>query len=98
MTKVVSQFQIVAIGTTRDECIEAMDQAMLNLQNFVGGAPWVVVDDDVKKVEAGKIAATISDDQGFCYSGVRSVIYKGPLVKVGEMPLHPGFCLQEISE
>src|SRR3954447_6461483 len=98
MTKIVTQFQINAVGTTRDECIEALDQTMLNTQTFVGGAPWVAVDDDIKKVEAGKIAATLSDDQGFCYYGVRTMLYKGPLVRVGEMPLHPGFCLQEMSE
>lgn len=98
MTQVVSKFSIVCIGTTRDECIDALDRLGLTILESVGGAPWQVPDDDIKKVPANSIVPPIGDSEGFCYLGVRSYDFRGPVVLIADAPYHDGFKVQTANE
>lgn len=98
MTRIMSEMRLVGMATTRDDCLAMLDDLTSHFIDQVGGAPWVITDDDVKKVIAQQVAPVLADDQGFCYIGIRTMIYRGPLVKQGNMVTHPGFNVQKSVE
>lgn len=82
----------VVLGQTRDETLAAMDAMQFEIQNMVGGAPWLVPDDDiVKKSSPGLV---LSDDYGMYYEGKRTIHFNGPLKDTGTKQLHDGFAVQ----
>lgn len=94
MTQLVSQFQVVGIATTRDECIGVMDETQAAILDHVGGAPWMMQDDDIKRVAAAQTAPPLGDPDGFCYLGVRTLVYRGPAVRQTNMVEHEGHRVQ----
>lgn len=89
---VISTFSFIVQARTRDECIERMDELGLAVLEIVGGAPWVAVDDDIKKVHAAQYA--LSDDQGFAYQGERRYVFHGPALAGAGQALHEAFNVQ----
>lgn len=92
----VASFQINVIAQTRDGCIEAMDRMSLEILQMIGGEPWVVTDDDIKKMQASGML--IADGQGFVYQGLRTNHFKGPFVDNDAQPMHDGFRPQTAME
>jgi hypothetical protein len=93
---IVFNFEFVCIGRTRDEAIALMDDAQLGIMSQIGGAPWVMVDDDITRVH--NPALTLCDDQGFVYQGKRSCRFQGPLLDTGTQTYHDGFKPQMQTE
>lgn len=96
MTQVVSQFQVTGIGTSRDECIGVLDDVCNEILNNVGGAPWMMADDDIKRVQAAQVAPPLADEDGFLYLGVRTLVYRGPTVRQTNMIEHDGRRVQNM--
>lgn len=94
MSAIATRISYNVAATTRDECIARMDELGLAFLDIVGGAPWVAIDDDFKKVEPQE-PVTLADDQGYIYVGVRTYIFKGPNLKDLSQPTHPGFEVQK---
>lgn len=94
MTRVISELKCVVFGTTRDECVQAMDEVAFTLFNEIGGAPWLVPDDDIKKIAAEEVSMAIADDQGFCYVGLRTWKFRGPVIHIPDQAHHDGFKVQ----
>jgi hypothetical protein len=92
MDAVVKSVKFEVLATTRDECFAKLDELGMQFLDDLGGAPWVMPDDDVKKVHAAQAGVPIlADDQGMCYYGLRSYFYGGP-VKAGiGQSFHDGF-------
>lgn len=94
MTRIISQFQVSALGTTRDECIGILDETCNAILDITGGAPWQMTDDDFKRVPAMQVAPPLADHDGFCYYGVRTLVYRGPAVRQTNMIEHEGHKVQ----
>jgi hypothetical protein len=94
MNAIASRISFTVGATTRDDCIAKMDEIGLAFLDFVGGAPWVAIDDDFKKVQPSE-PITLTDDQGFMYLGQRTYIFKGPNLKGLSQPTYPGFEVQK---
>lgn len=80
--------QYTVVGRTREECIDLMDSTGLIVLDKIGGAPWVTIDDDIKRLHNPQ--ASVADDQGFLYQGVRSMSFQGPILNTGTQTYHEG--------
>lgn len=74
----------------RDSGIEFADNLGRNILDLIGGEPWVMLDDDWKKVHPDT-HVTVADDQGFMYVGVRSYHFGGPYLGTLEVQKHEGY-------
>ena len=92
MKAVLADFTLTVQGRTREEVIERLDAVSLSLLDHAGGAPWIMVDDDVKRIHAPQYA--LSDDQGFAYQGQRSYHYNGPALAGPGVRIHDNFNVQ----
>ena len=94
MTQVVNSFQVQGLGTSRDECISLLDETSNAILDYVGGAPWKMTDDDIKRVPAMQVCPPLADTDGFCYLGVRTLVFNGPAVRQTSMIEHDGHKVQ----
>lgn len=94
MTQIVSSFKVVGAGTSRDECIDVLDQTCNSILDYVGGAPWTMTDDDIKRIPASEVVPPLADPSGYCYLGVRTLVYNGPVVQQTDMIEHEGHKVQ----
>lgn len=93
MLAIVGEFVFNVNAQTRDECNAKLDDVSLAFLNHVGGAPWELVDDDVKRVALPNWA--MSDDQGYAYLGIRKYIFRGPAMPGPGVPMHPNCKVQD---
>lgn len=93
MKAVVSEFHFTVQGRSHDEVHEKMNALALAILNETGGAPWIMVDDDIKRLQAQQYV--IADDQGFAYQGLRSYIFQGPALAGPGVPSHDGVRTQD---
>jgi hypothetical protein len=91
-TEIYSEITLQVFADTRDGCISAMDEASIHFLDFVGGAPWVMIDDDINRVQS---PLNVKDDQGFTYLGKRSYKYGGPFKNDLGIIEHDGMRLQK---
>lgn len=91
--RVVTEFAFQVQSRTREEGIAAADRLAAAILLELGGEPWIMVDDDFKKV-APDTRLTIVDEQGFMYAGLRRYVFRGPLVGQTNAPSHDGFRTQ----
>lgn len=94
MTSVIHEFKVTAFGTTRDDCINLLDKTGLEILNLIGGAPWQVPDDDFKKIVAAQVTPVLGDEEGFCYAGVRTYQFRGPIMTLPNQIYHEGHKVQ----
>ena len=92
MKAVVSEFTIQVQGRTRDETIQRMENVCLAFLTEVGGNPWLMVDDDIKRLHVPQYA--LSDDQGFAYTAIRRYSYQGPAMAGPGVRIHENFNVQ----
>jgi hypothetical protein len=92
MDAVVGQFTFTANAKTRDECISKMDWLSFQFLELVGGAPWVMTDDDIKRIHMPMWAMKDSDD--YAYVGVRSYSFNGPVMAGPGVLTHDNFKVQ----
>lgn len=97
MSSLITEFRFVGFGTTRDQCIQALDDLALVVLDKVGGAPWVMTDDDIKRISA-ESTQTLGDADGMCYIGIRTYNYRGPIVSIPSQTYHDGFKVQNDNE
>lgn len=88
---VVPQFTFTVIAETRDECLARMDELGRQVLDILGGAPWLKVDDDVKKAQS---PYSLKDDQGYVYVGTATYQFNGPLKSEVSVPTYEGFSVQ----
>lgn len=93
---VLGGFIFEALGVTREEVVQAMDDFAFTCLESVGGQPWLCVDDDTQKVVA---TTAVKDEQGFCYQGRRKYVFQGPVADhLPGVIYHDGFKCQGREE
>jgi len=91
---IVTDILFMVQGRTRDECLAKADEVGNRILNMLGGEPWVMLDDDWQRVPPPNMS-TLTDDQGFMYSGRRRYQFKGPFLSSVAFPEHHGFRTQK---
>lgn len=91
---IIPEIGFIIQGASREECIALADDFGNHIMAHLGGEPWIMVDDDWKRMHPDE-RLTLTDDQGFMYHGVRKYIFKGPMVGKQETSLHDGYTVQK---
>lgn len=81
---VTSEFYIACHGYPRDEVIEHADKISIEFLDSVGGAPWVLVDDDITRNHMPGYPLT-DGMHGYAYALRRRYVFQGPVVHVDGM-------------
>lgn len=92
----ISEFAFVVTSRTRDSGVALADDIATHMLDKLGGEPWLMVDDDWKKLWP-QDKFTVLDDQGAMYSGQRRYVFKGPFVGTHDLQEHDGFRTQNHS-
>lgn len=92
MYAIISEFSFTVNGKTRDETLAKLDEFGLMFLEGAGGAPWLMVDDDVQRMHMPQWV--MSDDQGFAYIGKRTYKFGGPALPGPGTPVHDNFKMQ----
>lgn len=96
MAVVIAGVHIEAMGTTREETLDALDTLAGEVKDLIGGMPWLTAIDAVSKIEA---PGSVKDDQGNCYTGTRRIVFVGPMVREYQgMPFHEGNNVQRFAK
>lgn len=90
---VIPEFSFMVQARTREEGVDAAERLAAAILLELGGEPWIMVDDDFKKV-APPERLTLVDEQGFMYVGLRRYVFRGPLVGQTNVASHDGFRTQ----
>lgn len=93
MKSAVAEFSYLVQGRTRSETLDKMDSLGRAIIMELGGAPWVMLDDDVVRVHIPGHA--LADDQGFAYQGKRLYKFGGPMLGKDAVPSHENFQVQD---
>lgn len=93
----IVKFDMQAFGKNRDETLAYLDRVAAEIIDTIGGVPWMVVNDDIEKVQVPPGQNTLRDDQGFAYHCQRTVVFQGPLMD-GSLPVHEGYATQKGAE
>lgn len=81
------------LAKTHDDAVACMDKFQFDIQNEVGGAPWLMTQDDV--IRCHSQGQVFSDENGFYYEGRRTMRFDGPLVPAFTQPMHDGYTTQK---
>lgn len=76
---VVPEFILAFQSRYRDPGIMYADELAAEVMSLIGGEPWIMVDDDWKRLQPPE-RLTVTDDQGFLYQGLRRYQFAGPLI------------------
>lgn len=90
---IVPQITFQVHARHRDPAIEYADRLGREILSLIGGEPWVMVDDDFKRLHPMP-PVTIADDQGFLYMGVRGYSFNGPFLGTLEAGQRDGYRTQ----
>jgi hypothetical protein len=93
---VIAEITFRAFGRTRDDVVAEMDRVQFEVQEFLGGAPWLVTDDDTSKQHSPGMV--LADDQGFFYDGKRTLHFNGPFSTVIDKHYGDGYQVQKVAE
>ena len=80
------RFGFTAVGETRQEVLDELDQIVASVISEAQGEPWVSVIDKVEKIILNKQAIS-TGTSGFVYQGEREVIFTGPTI-IGTNDVH----------
>lgn len=78
MSASVLKFEFKVLGTSKEECIETLDNIVSSILLKEGGEPWVTVQEAYEKQMINQEVALSGDPRGFIWVGVRTVLFTGP--------------------
>lgn len=91
MSASVIKFEFRVQGQSKEECIEAIDKAVLDLITKEGGEPWVRLAEKYEMVTLNQTLALTGDPNGFTWVGDCTVLFAGPTKISFEQPFRDGF-------
>lgn len=91
----VTEISFSVISPTRDECVAEMDKLAFDVQNMIGGDPWVLVDDDIQRRCLG---ANPLDADSYAYFGSKKLAYTGPHHMRPSEGMPPGVSFQHTDK
>lgn len=94
----VLKLTIQAIGETRDEVIEKLDEICNQTILEQGGEPWVVLADEVKKIVVDLNGLLQGNPSTSYFDGTRTLVFAGPTRIGPSLKYHDGFRPQAEDE
>lgn len=92
----IIKFSFSAIGKTRAEVIDELDNFVAATMANLSGEPWIDVTDAVEKIA---ISQQVGDPSAWIYQGRRESVFAGPTPLDGDGPIwRDGFRPQHNTE